>query len=346
MDLTNKLRALRLRRGITQETLAEAMGVSAQAVSKWERGAAMPDIAVLPELAVYFGVSLDELFGLTEEKEYDRIQNMLWDKRLLTEQEFRQAADWLDGRIAAGSRTADCRRLKADLCNHQSDILREQAAEEARAALEADPACSGALQELNQAMGGYIPDWCVRNHHRLIALYQELVRRQPQNRGAYLWLLDNLIDDGRFDEAEQALQGLASVDNSYRTPLYRGLLLWHRGRREDAHVIWKQMERDNPDDWCCWFSLGDIAAMELRYSDAIACYRRGIALQKAPRYVDGYVSIAQICEILGDTDAAIAAREEELEVLAREWDTTDGETAEAVRREIARLRGRNRSAAN
>lgn len=38
MDLTNKLRALRQRRGITQETLAEAMGVSAQAVSKWERG--------------------------------------------------------------------------------------------------------------------------------------------------------------------------------------------------------------------------------------------------------------------------------------------------------------------
>ncbi|MBR3182852.1 MAG: helix-turn-helix transcriptional regulator, partial [Firmicutes bacterium] len=84
MELTNKLRSLRTSRGITQEALASAMGVTAQAVSKWERGTTMPDVSILPELAVYFGVSLDELFGLTEEKEFDRIQNVIWDKRLLS----------------------------------------------------------------------------------------------------------------------------------------------------------------------------------------------------------------------------------------------------------------------
>ena len=73
MELTNKLRSLRAARGITQEALGAAMGVTAQAVSKWERGTTTPDISLLPELAIYFGVSLDELFGLTEEKEYDRI---------------------------------------------------------------------------------------------------------------------------------------------------------------------------------------------------------------------------------------------------------------------------------
>ncbi|MBR6224751.1 MAG: helix-turn-helix transcriptional regulator, partial [Firmicutes bacterium] len=52
MELTNKLRSLRTSRGITQEALASAMGVTAQAVSKWERGATMPDVSILPELAV------------------------------------------------------------------------------------------------------------------------------------------------------------------------------------------------------------------------------------------------------------------------------------------------------
>ena len=64
----------------------------------------MPDISLLPELSVFFGVSIDELFGLTEEKEYDRIQNIIWDKRLLSHAEFDQAERWLNEKIAAGYR--------------------------------------------------------------------------------------------------------------------------------------------------------------------------------------------------------------------------------------------------
>ena len=56
---------LRLRRenGLTQEQLANALGISYQAVSKWETGNSCPDIAALPLLADLFGVSIDTLFG-------------------------------------------------------------------------------------------------------------------------------------------------------------------------------------------------------------------------------------------------------------------------------------------
>jgi tellurite methyltransferase len=57
------LKALRKARGLTQEQLAGAFGISAQAVGKWERGEAYPDIELLPELASYFGVSTDRLLG-------------------------------------------------------------------------------------------------------------------------------------------------------------------------------------------------------------------------------------------------------------------------------------------
>lgn len=61
--LSENLRSFRLRKGMTQEQLAAAMGVSAQAVSRWENGSSCPDITMLPDIANLFGTSLDELVG-------------------------------------------------------------------------------------------------------------------------------------------------------------------------------------------------------------------------------------------------------------------------------------------
>ena len=49
--------------GLTQEALAQRLGVTNQAVSKWESGQSCPDIALLPALADIFGITLDQLFG-------------------------------------------------------------------------------------------------------------------------------------------------------------------------------------------------------------------------------------------------------------------------------------------
>lgn len=62
MNIGNKIKILRKQRGITQEQLADSIGVSFQAVSKWENNIALPDITLAPLLASYFSVSMDELF--------------------------------------------------------------------------------------------------------------------------------------------------------------------------------------------------------------------------------------------------------------------------------------------
>lgn len=62
IKLGKKIKALRKERNISQEVLAEALGISFQAVSKWENESAMPDVALIPAIASYFGVSTDELF--------------------------------------------------------------------------------------------------------------------------------------------------------------------------------------------------------------------------------------------------------------------------------------------
>ncbi|MBQ8148941.1 MAG: helix-turn-helix domain-containing protein [Clostridia bacterium] len=59
----NKIHSLRLSKGLTQARLAEAMNVSPQTVSKWEKDLSAPDLSLLPAIARYFGITMDELFG-------------------------------------------------------------------------------------------------------------------------------------------------------------------------------------------------------------------------------------------------------------------------------------------
>ena len=78
--LGENIKRMRLCRNLTQEEVASHIGVSSQSVSKWERGEGYPDIEMLPSVANYFGVSIDELLGMSEaekEKRYNEI-NSIW----------------------------------------------------------------------------------------------------------------------------------------------------------------------------------------------------------------------------------------------------------------------------
>lgn len=62
IKLGKKIKSLRKQKNISQETLAKYLGVSFQAVSKWENAVAMPDVTLIPAIASFFGISTDELF--------------------------------------------------------------------------------------------------------------------------------------------------------------------------------------------------------------------------------------------------------------------------------------------
>ena len=62
MNLGEKIKAFRKQKNISQEVFANYLGVSFQAVSKWENGNTMPDVTMIPAIASFFGVSTDELF--------------------------------------------------------------------------------------------------------------------------------------------------------------------------------------------------------------------------------------------------------------------------------------------
>lgn len=338
MELGNQIKALRQGRGITQETLAEKLGVSAQAVSKWERGATVPDVQLLPDLSAYFGVTIDELFALSDETRMERIQNMVWDERELNPETMEREEAFLLDRARREQKDAKPYELLAQLHNHKAKEHQERAAEYAKSALERNWDSKDGYCELIWAMGGRYADWCASNHSQLIDWLEGYVNEHPGDWHGPMFLMDQLLDDQRFGEARAWCDRLAKIDHTFRTPLYRGLICWYEGDREKAMQIWEQMQRDFPEDWMVWFSMGDVMARASRWQDAIAYYRKALETQKPPRYTDGTTSIAQVCEIIGDIPGAIAAHEEEIRILAEEWDTTTGETVDQHRREIARLK--------
>ena len=63
MELGNNIKELRKQKGLRQEQLAEAMGVSTASVSKWETNQSFPELTLLAELADFFEVSIDTLIG-------------------------------------------------------------------------------------------------------------------------------------------------------------------------------------------------------------------------------------------------------------------------------------------
>lgn len=77
LKLGENLRKFRLQRELTQEQLANVLGVSAQAVSRWESGTTYPDITLLPTIASYFETTLDELMGMEDFKSEEQLKELI-----------------------------------------------------------------------------------------------------------------------------------------------------------------------------------------------------------------------------------------------------------------------------
>ena len=85
LELGNNIRQFRRRDKRTQEQLAEALCVTSQAVSRWESGGSYPDMNLIPAIANFFGVSIDELFGYN-----------VWENNRTVEEICRRAAKLIE----------------------------------------------------------------------------------------------------------------------------------------------------------------------------------------------------------------------------------------------------------
>ena len=64
INIGEKLKQLRIQKGLTQEQLAEVLGVSSQAIGRWDNNTSYPDITLLPGLAIFYDTSVDAIVGM------------------------------------------------------------------------------------------------------------------------------------------------------------------------------------------------------------------------------------------------------------------------------------------
>jgi len=339
LDFGGRIKTLRLSKSMTQEQLAQRLRVSPQAVSKWENGVTLPDIQLLPELSILLGASIDALFSMTDDKRMERIDNMLWDQRFLSREEFETEERFLKDKCLEPDAQARATLLLAELYCKRAREYRELASPLARKAIgllpEYDKAAHTALFE---AEGGVFPDWNAVNHHRTIEFYKDFIARHPSQRRAYFWLLDLLIADGRCPEARKYLEKMNRLGESYHSDLYLGMILEKEGKPEEAAACWERMTQKDPDNWQSWFARADRLAKRCAYPEAIALYEKALALSPRPRFTDPVNAIAQLYEIQGQYEKAVEFYQKEIEIVRQDWNETQGEAIDEPLRNIARLK--------
>ncbi len=77
IHIGENIKKLRLEKELTQEALADFLGVTFQSISRWERGESYPDITMLPSVAAFFGVTVDSLLGISEANNEEKIKQYL-----------------------------------------------------------------------------------------------------------------------------------------------------------------------------------------------------------------------------------------------------------------------------
>lgn len=91
LKLGEKIKALRKQKNISQEVFAGYLGVTFQAVSKWENGITMPDVTLIPAIASFFGVSTDELFDFNLYETEKRVEEIVSEHSLYWDTDKKKA---------------------------------------------------------------------------------------------------------------------------------------------------------------------------------------------------------------------------------------------------------------
>lgn len=195
LKLGAAIKKLRTERGITQEELANRMCVSFQAVSKWETNATTPDIAILPQLALFFGVSIDTLFSMNQDDYTGRISKMIRDEYSIAPENFLWAERYLKGMLSEENQNNNARILLVELYEHREnrDLLAcGRLCEEGLLIEPSNIALIGKLTRIREKRD---------ESDRLIEFFEALYSKNKQNDILAETLIEIYIKHGRCDDA-------------------------------------------------------------------------------------------------------------------------------------------------
>ena len=274
---SRNLRSLRLEKGLTQEQLANVLGVSVQSVSRWECGNTLPDVMLLPQIARLYGVTVDDLYREEARAYPSYAQRLLAVYEASGRTEDFLAAEQEFSRIPDGELTADDLRAWGVLYHYMTKLSATQAqrkleqameragrgdrifysAAQQRTALLCDLGRGGEEaarydRELEQDPGD--PQrWllCAAAHYftgaaqRALEVAREGIARFPENAALHIYAGDSCRSLKRYDEAFAHWQQALALDVSYLDAKYSmGFCYEELGRYGDAYRVWTDLTRE------------------------------------------------------------------------------------------------------
>ncbi len=346
MNLGNKIKQLRLKTGVTQEALANNLGVSCQSVSKWENNVCAPDISLLPALSEFFGVTIDELFGLSTEQKLTRIEHMLEFESELSDYQYHDSEKLLLNLLPdydknnPDKQNGRIESLLAHLYHHKLMSEGVKVSEYARKAILLHPDIKEDQWLLQDSEYAVICDWNCANHNKTISFYKEVIKKHPELPRNYLYLLDNLLADHRVTEAREYFKIYSRLEsaNDLNKTIYPIRIALAEFKYDDAIKQMDEIETSHTKDADFLFDLAGIHAQLCHYEKAIELYEQSYELDAKPRFYDALWGVATIYEIQGNLKEALHTWERITENLTEEWGYTEGDPIDKVNLQKQRLR--------
>ena len=292
MKLSANIRRMRKEKGLTQEQVAQALGVTAPAVNKWERGASCPDLTLLAPLARLLGTDLNTLLSFREELTGEEIARMTGELYEIAQAEgIDSAFRWAEARR---QEWPGCDSLAISLSMTLNGLIFTLAVE------EPEP-YKRRLGELNEALA-------------------DSEDRDVRDQALHL-LIGRHMEREEYGRAEELL-GQLSDRWPYRDSLKAGLLR-RTGRTEEAAELWERHLLNAATE--CYEALVSLQELALRAGELEAGRRlTALITETAERYAmpPGTAPAGRLQQAVAerDRDGALSALRALVEGLNQPWD--------------------------
>lgn len=324
------IKKLRQEKGITQEQLAKYFGISFQAISKWENGGTFPDITLLPELAVFFGVTIDNLFSISNEDQLNRIDNMLTNEFIINHENFVYAERILNEILEENPKDNTAYVRKSRLYLHRANRDTLSAGKCAEKGLEHSPFdmdLHGIYMRVRQQ----------RNElDRLINFYEKFIDKYPNWIQGYFYLIDAYIKASKVEKASKVIEKGKAIEENAKFSLLEGDVLLLKGESGKATELWEKTASENENDPGILFGTADRLAKLDYYDKAILLWNK--AYEIPPHYLDSLYSLAFLYDHLKRYEEAIKEWERIIYAQKNYWNASEGSVLDWPRDEIKRLK--------
>ena len=337
MTIGEKIRKLRRDKNMSQNELAEILGVTNQAISKWEKDISNPDVSLLPDLAACFGVAIDDLFEYSKEKQYEKIENTIQSANEISTAQFIDMEAFLLSEMQKNPENYKPINLLGNLYEAWAWFMERKSFVYSKRALELQPNSKQDMTIIAHALHSKLYDWNVCNHKESIDYWKSIIKAEPKNIRAYLYLLDDLMDAGRLREAKEMLEEAKTVNEDNLYEAYE--IQIEECEHGFSAVIdkYRALAKKYPNDWRIMFNVANQFSHHEHYEEAITYWLKGHDAMEKPRYTDFYESTAQCYLRLGDTEAAIKYYKKKKQLLKTEWGVKYGRELDEIDKTIEEL---------